>query len=569
MDEAGYPGGRDAQTGQPLILNYDYQRVPTPELRAEIDWTIKQFAKLGVQLELRATDYNRFQDKMNTGSARSSGGAGTPTIPTPRTSCSCSTDRTRRRLTHGQGENAANYQNDDYDRLYEKLRYMDDGPEKQATIDRMVDIVRRDSPWLWGYNPYSVGSYQPWTSDAKPSYMVNDRLMYRRIDPAMRARLVREWNPPHFWPLWLIVFAFLAACGPRGARSRRASGPTRSGRRSRSCSRRREGGLMAGFLVRRVLYGILILIGVNLLTFILFFTVSTPDDMARLNIGGKYISQQQIDDWKVAHGYDKPLLWNPNGRRRRARLTDTVFWQRSARLFALDFGAADTGRDIGHEISERIGPSIALQAPVFALTIFVSVVFSLAMVFFRGSPLDFWGVVLSVVLLSISSLFYIIAGQYVFSKMMRVVPISGFADGLGLVKFLSLPILITLVSRLGYDARLYRAMFLEELSRDYVRTARAKGLSEQVVLFKHVLRNAMIPVITNVFTIFPILFLGSIVFESFFGIPGLGSYTIEAIGQQDFAVVRAMVFLGAILYVVGFLLADVAYTIADPRVRLA
>jgi peptide/nickel transport system permease protein len=325
---------------------------------------------------------------------------------------------------------------------------------------------------------------------------------------------------------------------------------------------------MAGFLLRRVLYGILILIGVNLLTFLLFFTVSTPDDMARLNIGGKYISQQQIADWKVAHGYDKPLLWN-GAEGGVGKMTDTVFWERSVRLFVLDFGSSDSGRDIGHEISERIGPSIALQGPVFALTIFISVVFSMAMVFFRGSALDFWGVVLSVVLLSISSLFYIIAGQFVFSKLMRVVPISGFADGLGLLKFLTLPILVTLVSRLGYDARLYRAMFLEELSRDYVRTARAKGLTEQVVLFKHVLRNALIPVITNVFTIFPVLFLGSVVFESFFGIPGLGSYTIEAIGQQDFAVVRAMVFVGAVLYVIGFVLADVAYTIADPRVRLA
>jgi peptide/nickel transport system permease protein len=325
---------------------------------------------------------------------------------------------------------------------------------------------------------------------------------------------------------------------------------------------------MAAYLLRRVLYGLLILVGVNLLTFVLFFTISTPDDMARLNIGGKYISQQQIDNWKVAHGYNKPLLWN-GGESGIGKATDTVFWERSVRLFALDFGSSDNGRDIGHEISQRLGPSIALQAPVFALTIFVSIVFSLAMVFFRGSALDFWGVVLSVVMLSISSLFYIIAGQFVFSKLMRVVPISGFADGLGLIKFLSLPIIVTLISRLGYDARLYRAMFLEELSRDYVRTARAKGLSEQVVLFKHVLRNALIPVITNVFTIFPVLFLGSVVFESFFGIPGLGSYTIEAIGQQDFAVVRAMVFLGAILYVVGFVLADVAYTIADPRVRLA
>ncbi len=325
---------------------------------------------------------------------------------------------------------------------------------------------------------------------------------------------------------------------------------------------------MGGYIVRRILYGILILVGVNLLTFVLFFTVSTPDDMARLNIGGKYISQQQIDDWKVAHGYDKPLLWNDDAAGVE-KATRTVFWERSVRLFALDFGASDSGRDIGHEITTRIGPSLALQVPVFALTIFISVVFSLAMVFFRGSPLDFWGVVLTVVLLSISSLFYIIFGQFLFSKLMRVVPISGFADGWGLFKFLALPVAISLVTRLGYDARLYRAMFLEELSRDYVRTARAKGLSEQVVLFKHVLRNAMIPVITNVFTIFPVLFLGSVVFESFFGIPGLGSYTIEAIGQQDFAVVRAMVFLGAILYVVGYVLADIAYTVADPRVRLA
>ncbi len=325
---------------------------------------------------------------------------------------------------------------------------------------------------------------------------------------------------------------------------------------------------MGAFILRRVVYGFLILVGVNLLTFVLFFTVSTPDDMARLNIGGKYITQQQIEDWKVQKGYNKPLLWNDQADGM-LKLTNTVFWERSVRLFVLDFGASDTGRDIGHEISTRIGPSVALQIPVFAMTIFVSILFSLAMVFFRGSALDFWGVVLTVVLLSISSLFYIIAGQYVFSKLMRVVPISGFADGWALIKFLSLPVLISLVARLGYDARLYRAMFLEELSRDYVRTARAKGLTEQVVLFKHVLRNALIPVITNVFTIFPVLFLGSVVFESFFGIPGLGSYTIEAIGQQDFAVVRSMVFLGAILYVVGFVLADVAYTIADPRVRLA
>ncbi len=325
---------------------------------------------------------------------------------------------------------------------------------------------------------------------------------------------------------------------------------------------------MAAYITRRILYGILILIGVNILTFVLFFAVNTPDDIARLNIGGKRVTQEAIDSWKAQHGYDVPLVWNDT-QPGTGRLTRTVFWQRSASLFAFDFGMSDSGRDIHHEIAERIGPSVALQLPVFFLTILVSVVFSLAVVFFRGTYLDFWGVVLCVVMLSISALFYIIAGQWLFSKMLRVVPIAGFAGGLGLIKFLVLPVLISLISRLGADARLYRAIFLEEMSRDYVRTARAKGLTEQVVLFKHVLRNALIPIITNTFTVFPILFLGSLVFESFFGIPGLGSYTIEAIGAQDFAIVRTMVFLGTVLYVLGYILADIAYTVADPRVRLA
>ncbi len=327
---------------------------------------------------------------------------------------------------------------------------------------------------------------------------------------------------------------------------------------------------MGSYLVRRIAYGVLVLIGVNLLTFFLFFTVNTPDDMARLNIGGKHVTQEIIDKWKAERGYDKPLWWNEK-KEGSDKLTDTIFWDRSVSLFELRFGRADaeSAGDIGTEMSRRMVVSVQLALPLFVLQVFASTAFALLLVMFRHTRLDFWGVVACVLMLSISSLFYIIAGQYVFSKLMRVVPISGFADGWALIKFLALPVAISLVARLGYDARLYRAMFLEELSRDYVRTARAKGLSEQVVLFKHVLRNAMIPVITNVFTIFPVLFLGSVVFESFFGIPGLGSYTIEAIGQQDFAVVRAMVFLGAILYVIGFVLADVAYTIADPRVRLA
>jgi len=121
----------------------------------------------------------------------------------------------------------------------------------------------------------------------------------------------------------------------------------------------------------------------------------------------------------------------------------------------------------------------------------------------------------------------------------------------------------------GGEALFYRTLFLEEIGKDYVRTARAKGLSEPVVLFRHVLGNALLPILTGTVAVLPLLFLGALIMESFFGIPGLGSFTIDAINAQDFAVVRAMVFLGSLLYIVGLVLTDISYTLADPRVRLA
>lgn len=323
---------------------------------------------------------------------------------------------------------------------------------------------------------------------------------------------------------------------------------------------------MTGYVLRRLLYGVLILIGVNLFTFILFFAVNTPDDMARLAIGGQRVSQEAIERWKVEHGYDKPLFINTQAEGTK-QLTDTVFYQRSVPLLTMDFGASDAGRDITREIQMRMGPSLALALPTFFLGLFVSVVFSLLLVYFRATRLDFWGVVLCVILLSISGLFYIIAGQWLFAKILRLVPYSGFSGGLDMVKFLALPVLVAIITRLGPEARFYRALFLEEVSKDYVRTARAKGLTERVVLFRHVLRNAMLPILTGTVSAIPLLFMGSLIAESFFGIPGLGSYTIDAINAQDFSIVRAMVFLGAALYIVGLILADISYTLVDPRVR--
>jgi len=150
-----------------------------------------------------------------------------------------------------------------------------------------------------------------------------------------------------------------------------------------------------------------------------------------------------------------------------------------------------------------------------------------------------------------------------------LVPISGYDAGVDAWRFLILPVIIGVVSGLGGGTRWYRTIFLEEINKDYVRTARAKGLSEVQVLGRHVLRNGLIPILTGSVTVIPLLFMGSLISESFFGIPGLGSYTIEAIQSQDFAIVRAMVFIGSVLYLVGLILTDIAYTIADPRVRLA
>jgi peptide/nickel transport system permease protein len=321
------------------------------------------------------------------------------------------------------------------------------------------------------------------------------------------------------------------------------------------------------YLIRRVLCAIPILIGVNLLTFVLFFVVNTPDDMARAQLGNKRVTQEAIEQWKAARGYDKPLVYNDKAPGI-GSVTNTIFFEKSIRLFVFDFGRADDGRDIGHEITMRMGPSLAIALPVFALGLYVAISFALMLVFFRATYLDFWGVVACVAMMSISALFYIIGGQYLVSKLWQLVPISGYSASLDAARFLILPVVVGVVAGIGASTRWYRTIFLEEINRDYVRTARAKGLSELVVLFRHVLKNAMIPILTGVVVVIPSLFLGSLLMESFFAIPGLGSYTIDAIRSEDFAVVRAMVFLGSVLYIIGLLLTDISYTLVDPRVRL-
>lgn len=325
---------------------------------------------------------------------------------------------------------------------------------------------------------------------------------------------------------------------------------------------------MIYYLFRRLVYAIPILFGINLLTFALFFMVNTPDDIARMHLGQKHVSQQEIEDWKTTHGYDLPLFINEQ-QSGMSKITSTLFFQKSLLLFTFNFGVSDAGRDISHDISYRMWPSLAIALPILFCDLLTNIAFAMAMAFFRSTYLDLSGVFICIILMSISVLFYIIGGQYLFGKLLRLVPISGYDDGVNALKFIALPVIVAVIGALGAGARWYRSLFLEEINKDYVKTARAKGLSERRVLFKHVLKNAMLPILTGIVVIIPSLFMGSLVLESFFGVPGLGSYIIDAIQQQDFAIVRAMVFLGSILYIVGLILTDISYMIVDPRVRLS
>ncbi len=323
---------------------------------------------------------------------------------------------------------------------------------------------------------------------------------------------------------------------------------------------------MINYIIRRFLYAFPLLMGVNILTFILFFIVNSPDDMARMQLGQKHVTQQAVDNWKQQRGYDLPLLWNTNANN---PVTETIFYQKSIGLFVFDFGISDSGRNIGSDIKQRMWPSLAIALPSLIVGLLVNISVALLMVLFRNSYIELSSIILCVMLMSISSLFYIIGGQFLVGKLLRLVPISGYDTGLDAIKFLILPVLIAVISGIGSGARWYRTLFLEEVEKDYVRTARAKGLTEAQVLFKHVLRNALIPILTGVVVVLPLLFMGSLITESFFSIPGLGSYTIDAINRQDFAIVRSMVFLGSALYIVGLLMTDISYTLVDPRVRLS
>ena len=312
---------------------------------------------------------------------------------------------------------------------------------------------------------------------------------------------------------------------------------------------------MLAYLMRRTAYGFLVVLGVLTLLYFLFFIYADPTEMARQAMGEK-APPAVLEQWVKNHGYDRP--WH-------VQLREHF---RSALTF--DFGRSDAdGSPIADRIREGMGPSLSLTVPLFVLGLLTSMALSLFVAYFRDTYIDRTGVVLCVLGMSVSVLLYIIGAQYLIGKILHWFPISGFDPSPEVIgRFLALPVLIGLMGGVGSEVRFYRTVFVEESSRDYVRTARAKGCGDGRIMALHVLRNAMIPILTRVVVAIPFLFTGSLLLEAFFGIPGLGSMTVEAIHGNDFSTLRAIVFLGAVLFVFAQILTDVAYTLVDPRVRL-
>jgi peptide/nickel transport system permease protein len=284
-------------------------------------------------------------------------------------------------------------------------------------------------------------------------------------------------------------------------------------------------------------------------------------------LGDKHADEAAIQDIIKSRGWDKPLFLNAKGSGLQ-RLTDTRFADHMARLLFFRFGRSDkTNEPIGRKILQGMVPSLTLTVPMFLVGLVLGLLLSLVVAYFRATYLDLGLVVVCVAFMSVSILVYIIGGQFVLAQYLRMFPVYGYAPGLSSLRFVLLPVAIAVLKGLGGDVRFYRTIMLEEVNKDYVRTARAKGLSERMILLKHVLKNAMIPVLTQTVLQIPFLFMGSLLLERFFGIPGLGNMTIEAIESADFQVLSAMVYLGGILFAFGNLATDISYTLVDPRVR--
>lgn len=310
---------------------------------------------------------------------------------------------------------------------------------------------------------------------------------------------------------------------------------------------------MIKYVIRRVFYMIPIILGITLVTFFLF-NVAGGDPAAQA--AGKHATAEHIQQFRAELGLDRSLP------------QQYLFFL--GQIATFDFGRSwATKQKVASMIVEGIGVSLSLTLPAFALTLVLTVSLGLITAHLRGTLFDRCVMVLCLGLMSLSSLVYILYGQYYFAYQLSIFPISGWDPSwIGRWQYLTLPIIIFVSFSLGGDILFYRTAFLDEIYQDYVRTARSKGLSTSVILFKHVLKNAMVTIITLVVLQMPFLITGSLLLESFFGIPGLGGLVFQGIQNSDFPVIKAMTVMGAVLYMIFQLLSDVLYAVVDPKIQL-
>lgn len=322
---------------------------------------------------------------------------------------------------------------------------------------------------------------------------------------------------------------------------------------------------MSAYILRKIINAIPIVFGVMIVTFVLFRVVG-GDISAEL--AGKAATKETIQEIRHEYGWDKPMFFNTHPKNVRD-FFDTQLFNHLYDSATLNFGKSlSDKRHISEIIRGGAIPSLSLTVPMLIMSVITSLSIALIVAYVRGSFFDKALVFICVVGMSIPYLSYIMIGQYYFAYKFGIFPVFGYVTGVEKIQYLILPILIGVFSGLGSSVRFYRTVVLDEIHTDYVRTARAKGASRTRVLFKHVLKNVMIPVITQVVMAIPFLFLGSLLLERFFGIPGLGYLTVQAIGARDYPVISAMTFIGSLLYVFGLLITDICYTLVDPRVEL-
>ena len=309
---------------------------------------------------------------------------------------------------------------------------------------------------------------------------------------------------------------------------------------------------MGTYIIRRLLYTIPIVFGVLLLTFTLFTLVG--GDIS-LEIAGKNATPETIAEIRHEYGFDRPLFF----------AWDSQFIRHFKDALTFNFGRARDREMVSDKILRGLVPSLSLTMPIFIGEVLISVTIALIVAFLRGTIWDALAVVLCVAGMSVPYLSFILFGQYFLAYEWGFFPVF-FSPHLSIPQYVALPVLIGIITGLGSSVRFYRTVMLDEMRADYVRTAFAKGLDARRVLFRHVLKNAMIPILTTIVLTIPFLFLGALLLERFFGIPGIGYLMVEAIGARDYPVINAMVYISAILFVIFNLLTDICYALVDPRI---